>query len=334
MDRFRNILVVVDDPASGSNALARGAQLALSSGARLTAIHAITGVRASGLRLPAGISLDDLEESEQSHRMAELESLLSNTPFLKPKCTAKVVLGTPFIEIIREVVERRHDLVIKDAPARGAFKNSLFSSLDMHLMRKCPVPVWMVRENAGRKYRRIVAAIHPDAPDTEHESLNRGVLDLGAALARLDHAELHVMHAWELYGDAMLSRARHRISSGQVLEILKYNHDRATEMLDRIVSSHPSEEVRKAQRHLLRGPPAVALLQLTRRLRADVVVMGTVARTGVAGLIIGNTAETVLNQVNCSVLAIKPEGFVSPLRFGEIVYHGEPATRSDARFSY
>lgn len=47
--------------------------------------------------------------------------------------------------------------------------------------------------------------------------------------------------------------------------------------------------------------------------RADLVVMGTVARTGVAGLIIGNTAEAILEQVNCSVLAIKPAGFKSPV---------------------
>jgi nucleotide-binding universal stress UspA family protein len=41
--------------------------------------------------------------------------------------------------------------------------------------------------------------------------------------------------------------------------------------------------------------------------------MGTVARTGVRGFIMGNTAETVLEQIDCSVLAIKPQGFVTPV---------------------
>jgi len=45
----------------------------------------------------------------------------------------------------------------------------------------------------------------------------------------------------------------------------------------------------------------------------ELIVMGTVCRTGVAGLIIGNTAENVLRQVDCSVLTVKPEGFVSPV---------------------
>ena len=50
---------------------------------------------------------------------------------------------------------------------------------------------------------------------------------------------------------------------------------------------------------------------------SDQVVMGTVCRTGLAGFFIGNTAESVLQQVNCSVLVLKPEGFVSPVKLEE-----------------
>jgi hypothetical protein len=66
--------------------------------------------------------------------------------------------------------------------------------------------------------------------------------------------------------------------------------------------------------HLIKGEPAPTLLRAVRQLRGDLLVLGTVARTGVSGFLIGNTAETVLNEVNCSVLAIKPDGFVSPVR--------------------
>ena len=45
--------------------------------------------------------------------------------------------------------------------------------------------------------------------------------------------------------------------------------------------------------------------------------MGTVARTGIPGLLIGNTAETILQRVDCSVLAVKPDGFVSPVGLDE-----------------
>jgi nucleotide-binding universal stress UspA family protein len=37
--------------------------------------------------------------------------------------------------------------------------------------------------------------------------------------------------------------------------------------------------------------------------------MGTISRTGFPGVTIGNTAETILQSVTCSVLAVKPDGF-------------------------
>lgn len=52
---------------------------------------------------------------------------------------------------------------------------------------------------------------------------------------------------------------------------------------------------------------------LARRLRVDCIVVGTVARTGIAGFIMGNNAETILERIDCSLLAIKPPGFVTPV---------------------
>jgi nucleotide-binding universal stress UspA family protein len=69
----------------------------------------------------------------------------------------------------------------------------------------------------------------------------------------------------------------------------------------------------KPQEHLLRGSPSREIPALAKRLEADLVVMGTVGRSGIPGLLMGNTAETILYQLDCSVLAIKPPGFVSPV---------------------
>lgn len=62
-----------------------------------------------------------------------------------------------------------------------------------------------------------------------------------------------------------------------------------------------------------RGNPREAIPGLARELKADLVVMGTVARTGIAGFIIGNTVESILDDIGCSELAVKPDGFVSPV---------------------
>lgn len=65
--------------------------------------------------------------------------------------------------------------------------------------------------------------------------------------------------------------------------------------------------------HHQRGTPAVGIAELTRDLQIDIVVMGTVARVRISGFIIGNTAENILSQGSCSVLTLKPHGFVSPV---------------------
>ena len=65
--------------------------------------------------------------------------------------------------------------------------------------------------------------------------------------------------------------------------------------------------------HLLQGDAKQAIPEVVKKLGVELVVMGTVARTGIPGFVIGNTAESILNQLECSVLALKPEGFVSPI---------------------
>jgi nucleotide-binding universal stress UspA family protein len=69
----------------------------------------------------------------------------------------------------------------------------------------------------------------------------------------------------------------------------------------------------KPRAHLIKGSARKEVPTLSRHLEADLIVMGTVARTGIPGFIMGNTAEAILNQIDCSVLAVKPPGFVTPV---------------------
>ncbi len=69
----------------------------------------------------------------------------------------------------------------------------------------------------------------------------------------------------------------------------------------------------KPQLHLIEGEPSDSIPELVATKSIDLLVMGTVCRTGIPGFIIGNTAEEVLSQINCSVLTLKPEGFITPV---------------------
>jgi len=65
--------------------------------------------------------------------------------------------------------------------------------------------------------------------------------------------------------------------------------------------------------HLVKGEPAASILQTAEKCSADLIVMGTLGRSGIPGLFIGNTAEDVLQATRASVLAVKPQDFVSPV---------------------
>ena len=69
--------------------------------------------------------------------------------------------------------------------------------------------------------------------------------------------------------------------------------------------------------HFLQGDPASVIPEYVDKKDNAVLVIGTVARGGISGLLLGNTAEQILSRVNCSILAVKPEGFVSPIRIDE-----------------
>jgi nucleotide-binding universal stress UspA family protein len=69
----------------------------------------------------------------------------------------------------------------------------------------------------------------------------------------------------------------------------------------------------KLKTHLVRGSARREIPALAKQLDVDLVVMGTVGHTGIPGLLMGDTTETILRQVDCSVLAVKPPGFVTPV---------------------
>jgi len=83
--------------------------------------------------------------------------------------------------------------------------------------------------------------------------------------------------------------------------------------LDTLLSNYDLEAINHHV-HLLKGDADQVISQLANKKRVEILIMGTVARTGIPGFLIGNTAEDVLRKVNCSVLTVKPERFVTPVK--------------------
>jgi universal stress protein E len=223
---------------------------------------------------------------------------------------SQVVTGIPFLEIIRQVLRDKHDLVILASEGKGGIHDRLFGATSMHLMRKCPCPVWVVKRAQTRPYTRILAAVDPSINDSRRGAINPLILQLASGMARMEAAELHIIHAWQLFGERYVRSSGMTMASVQEAKMLekKQHKQRFDTLLNRAGVADLKPYV-----HLIEGSPEDCIPELVAEKGIDLLVMGTVCRIGIAGFLIGNTAEEVLNQVDCSVLTIKPEGFVTPV---------------------
>jgi nucleotide-binding universal stress UspA family protein len=223
-----------------------------------------------------------------------------------------VTKGSAFVELIRRVVTHDHDLVIKTAQGLESRLGGLLGTTALHLMRKCPVPVWVVKPKQAKPFGRVLAAVDPKPEIEGVDALSVKVVELAASLAATGRAELHIMHAWWLSSEAMLRSRRLNVPPAEVDSLLREVRAAAEKSLQALVESVELSHIPYTL-HILKGQPYEVISSFASQ--SDLAVMGTLSRGGVDGLLIGNTAERILQQVECSVLAVKPAGFRTPLRF-------------------
>lgn len=322
MQRFKNILYVVQNTEECKPSLERAVTLAENNQARLTVVDVVERITA-GIGLPEGGPVSaDLHAAMVNEHARKLESLID--PYLKRvEIKTKVLTGVHFLEIIREVLRNGHDLVIKN-PETENWLRQFYGSDDMHLLRKCPCPVWLIKPGVTTSYRRILATVdvddaYPPAKLKSQRALNQQILEMAVSLALSDSAELHILHAWEAIGESAMRGVFMSTPEEKIIAYIEQVRQRHAAALDALLHEVTSNlgnntlDYVKPRTHLVKGSARKEIPAFAKQIEADLVVMGTVARTGVPGFIIGNTAETILNQIDCSVLAIKPPGFQTPV---------------------
>ncbi len=299
MKRFRNILAVYDESIGAEDALDQAMMLARTNQARLSIVDITEADRQT-----SNAVRDRERRLNRVLSAVKAESIEGGD--------ARVLVGTPFLEIIREVLREQHDLVIASAEGGSVVKNVFFGSTATHLIRKCPCAVWIIKPGQHVPYRRIVAAVDPKADDTSSESLNIKIMDLSTSLARMMHgAQLNIVHAWEVTGkdhDTLASEV-----PNDTRETILGRHETIhRDAVGALIEGYPLSEI-DHEILLRRGIPQRIVVELVQERDVDVIVMGTVTKTGIPGLLMGNTAETIFSAVTCGVLVVKPDGFLTPV---------------------
>lgn len=141
----------------------------------------------------------------------------------------------------------------------------------------------------------ILATVDVGNADGEHRHLHTTIIDHGYDIARLAKGHLHVITA---HPSPMLSSADPVFQLKSTIEA-KYR--------EQCKAFQAEFDVDDEHLHIEEGPADVLIPFMAHKLQAAVTVIGTVARTGLSGALIGNTAEVVLDALESDVLVLKPQ---------------------------
>jgi nucleotide-binding universal stress UspA family protein len=302
MISIASILVDEDAVATHHPALDQAADLARRCSASVKIVDVLPWV-------PPGVRhfvTPDLEKELIEHRRERLAAIAGDVPHVS--ATTELLRGRPASAVIQEVLRANHDLLVRSHGRDLADHPRPFGAIDMELLRQCPCPVWLIGQRRAPADRwRIAAAIHATTTEPEERELNANILEWALTLKAFGDAELTVLQAWTPYGASLL---RSRMSPDEFSEFIETSRRTEDEALSEFLAPY-KERLTDVAVELVHGEPEDAITRFVESRGVDVVVMGTVARTGIAGLVMGNTAERVLHRLRGSVLAVKPSRFRS-----------------------
>ena len=247
----------------------------------------------------------DGEACDDPQAQAVLDHLLSDAADRGVNASVKLIYGRAWYEIIREALRSGTDLVIVGSRDHKT-RELLLGTTGTKLLRKCPCPVWVARPGASADPPTVLIA-------DDLTEVGGHAVQLGVSAAQMMDAKLMIVHAVQSPLESSLRR-----TECPPEEISEYR-DKCVEEAKQGISDHLAQTDYRTLNYgvgveATHGPPDVVILNAIEEHSADLLVMGTIARTGIPGLLVGNTAERLLPDVSCSVLAVKPEGFESPVR--------------------
>jgi universal stress protein E len=317
MPLFRNILVGVDltqydahtlQPSPVAQGVVRQALgLAEKTKARLT-FFIVLDLSRESLPMFEETDFRYLTTAAEQSAAKILRALSQQARSKGIDAVEKVTTGSIWVEMVRQSLRDQHDLVLIGTRDRGDMERMLFGSTAIKLVRRCACPVWVAKPDGEPNPLRILVASDLDPAAEE-------ALGLVVELARVTPVAIHLLHAVNFPLDRHWSTAlpsvkeetyRRRIRERAVKELQGQIDRTGGANLSPPIEVHLVDEV-----GIL---PDEGILHFLEKNPIDVVAMGTLGHSGLAGVMIGNTAERLLPQLSCSLLAVKPKGFVSPVR--------------------
>lgn len=225
-----------------------------------------------------------------------------------------VCFGKLFYDVIQYAQQHEVDLVIRPIKEdRSNPQALLFDSHSMHLLRKCPIPLFLYKVGTDLPFESVMASVDVSLEELgeadSHMDLNQKIFQWAQWLQ--PEEPIHITHAWQEGVEFYAKHWSTNLSENEFNELSEMTFQQHQKALNQSIK--PFKFNQKPVVHYLNGEAVDSIRLATKSLQADVLVMGTLTNPGLAGFLIGSTAEQVMESIDCSVLALKPQGFVSPI---------------------
>lgn len=214
----------------------------------------------------------------------------------------------PFQAAIIEVLQNQYDLLIKSTHLHPKLSAILFTPTDWNLLRKCPIPVLLVKHYEWPENGNILCAVDcKSIQDKEHHQLNQKILNEAQTMAKMLSANIHLVNAYP------------SPPMNIMLELPEFNpidyENNLQKLHQKALSDYAQQhKIPESQLHLKQGLPEDVISEIANEIDAELVILGTVGRTGLSATLLGHTAEQVIDNLDCDLLALKPQDFVSPIK--------------------
>jgi nucleotide-binding universal stress UspA family protein len=278
------LFVIVDPTASHQVALVKALLLAKLADCQIHAFLCVHREQQEDDKYPSPTDF-------KNHTLTNAEQWLDEQ--LEPCRTA----GVPFSKqvvwnskwhdaALRAIAKSECDLVIKSSYHHSKSKRFYSSTSDFNLMRHCACPILFTHPTQEWDSNELLACVDLESTDVGHARLNDVIVRDARAMSNIVGMDLHIAaaHQGGIDADNLPIKSRGgEVSAEQLAELYDVDASRI---------------------HLREGETITTLSAICDELDPCIVIMGTLARTGISGQLIGNTAEKLLDRVEADVLTV------------------------------
>ncbi|MCJ7555719.1 MAG: universal stress protein [Gammaproteobacteria bacterium] len=302
--RINAILAVLDPSVEKQAALERALALAKCFDCPLEAFVSIYDQYLAGMRFADSPGLERARKALKASSEEWVRSRLKTLDVRGVQLSVHVAWGPPCAETILDRARTSGaDLIVKEARYHPRLERALFNNTDWNLLRGFESALWLVQPGDWPHSPVILAAVDPSQEHSKPSDLDARILELAGSMAQVLKGQLHVVHAYPLISNSILTIVAIPGAVPYPLEVS--GEDVEARYRDELEDLLAGRQIGETNIHFLPGDPRDVLLERSKSLGANLMVMGVVARGPIKRMMLGSTAEQVLDALRCDVLAVR-----------------------------